>query len=68
MKLQFTWSVFAMVFVALKALNLIDWPWVWVLCPLWAPLAIVGLVLTFAITLPGIALICIFVWEKFTNR
>jgi hypothetical protein len=25
--------------VVLKALNLIDWSWVWVLAPLWIPLA-----------------------------
>lgn len=29
------------VFIALKIANVIDWPWLWVLAPLWLPLAIV---------------------------
>jgi hypothetical protein len=28
------------VFVVLKLVDKIDWPWVWVLSPLWIPLAI----------------------------
>lgn len=28
-------SVLTLIFVVLKALNLIEWPWLWVLSPVW---------------------------------
>lgn len=31
------------VFLILKLCGVIDWPWVWVLAPLWIPLALVVL-------------------------
>ena len=30
----------AILFIALKLLNQIDWSWWWVTCPLWGPLAV----------------------------
>ena len=39
-------GLLAIVFITLKLLDRIDWPWLWVLAPLWAPaLLIVALVL-----------------------
>ena len=39
-------GVLAIVFIVLKLLKVIDWAWLWVLAPIWIPLAlyIVGLV------------------------
>jgi hypothetical protein len=34
----------ALIFIALKLTNYIDWSWWWVLSPLWIPLAIVGVI------------------------
>lgn len=41
------------VFITLKILNLITWPWLWVLSPLWVPPAIA---LTVTITLAILSL------------
>lgn len=35
------WTVLLIVFIVLKACNLIDWPWVWVFAPFWIPLSLV---------------------------
>ena len=35
------WTVLLIVFIVLKACNLIDWSWVWVFAPFWIPLSIV---------------------------
>ena len=43
----------AVVFITLKILNLITWPWLWVLSPLWIPPAIA---LTVTITLAILSL------------
>ncbi len=37
-------GLLAIVFITLKLCEVIDWSWWWVLCPLWAPVAIVGIV------------------------
>lgn len=36
-----TWVIWALtlIFVTLKLTNNIDWSWVWVLCPIWIPIA-----------------------------
>ena len=34
-------GVLAVVFITLKLLGVISWSWLWVLAPLWIPLAIV---------------------------
>lgn len=32
-------GLLTIVFIVLKLLNIITWPWLWVLSPLWIPLA-----------------------------
>lgn len=31
----------AILFIALKLTNFITWPWIWVLSPIWMPIALV---------------------------
>lgn len=33
-------GLLTILFIALKMMDKIDWPWLWVLAPLWIPLAI----------------------------
>jgi hypothetical protein len=33
-------SLLAIVFITLKLLGVITWPWLWVLSPIWIPLAL----------------------------
>lgn len=35
------WMLLAVAFIVLKVTHLIDWPWVWVLAPIWIPTGIV---------------------------
>lgn len=35
------WTLLVVAFIVLKATHLIDWPWVWVLAPIWIPVGIV---------------------------
>ena len=35
------WALLAVAFIVLKVTHLIDWPWVWVLAPIWIPVGIV---------------------------
>ena len=37
--------ILGIVFIVLKLCNVIDWAWVWVLAPIWIPLAIIGIIL-----------------------
>lgn len=37
-------SVLGVVFIILKLCNVITWPWIWVLAPLWGPVAL-GLII-----------------------
>ena len=34
-------GLLALVFITLKLIGIIDWPWIWVLAPIWIPLALV---------------------------
>lgn len=34
-------GLLAIVFIVLKLTNIISWPWLWVLAPIWIPVAIV---------------------------
>ena len=34
-------GILALIFITLKLIGYISWPWLWVLSPLWIPLAIV---------------------------
>jgi hypothetical protein len=38
-------TLLGLLFIALKLTGVITWPWIWVLAPLWIPLAIVMLIL-----------------------
>ena len=43
-------TLLLVLFIALKLTGVIDWPWIWVLSPLWIPLVIVfGVLLVIAI-------------------
>lgn len=33
-------------FIILRILSLISWPWVWVMAPFWIPTAIIAIILT----------------------
>lgn len=46
-------GLLTILFIALKLLGVIDWPWVWVLSPLWISLA-VGLIILGLIFIVGI--------------
>lgn len=46
-------GLLTILFIALKLLGVIDWPWVWVLSPFWIPLA-VGLIILGLIFIAGI--------------
>ena len=35
------WTLLAVAFIVLKVTHLIDWPWAWVLAPIWIPVGIV---------------------------
>lgn len=38
-------GILTIVFITLKLLGKIDWPWVWVLSPIWISIAIVVIIL-----------------------
>lgn len=38
-------------FIVLKLTGVIDWPWVWVLAPLWVPIAVALVVILFLLAL-----------------
>ena len=38
-------SILAIVFIVLKLTHYINWPWFWVLSPIWIPIALIILVL-----------------------
>jgi hypothetical protein len=39
-------GLLAIVFITLKLTGYIDWSWVWVLAPLWIPVALIFVILT----------------------
>lgn len=43
------------VFIVLQLMNVIDWPWYWLIAPLWIPTA---LVLSVPLALGAVALFC----------
>jgi hypothetical protein len=45
------------VFVTLKLTGNIGWPWVWVLAPLWLPLALVGAFLAVSVLISVIVMV-----------
>lgn len=38
-------SLLAILFIALKLIGIIDWPWIWVLCPIWIGWAVIFILL-----------------------
>lgn len=40
-------GILTTVFIVLKLANLISWPWVWVLCPIWIDFAIYFIIIGF---------------------
>lgn len=57
-------SVLGVVFIVLKLVGVIDWPWIWVLAPFWISF-IIGIV---GIIIAAIFVIGIFKKEKFDWR
>lgn len=41
-------GMLAILFIGLKLTGYITWPWLWVLAPLWIPLAVLGVILAAA--------------------
>ena len=35
------WGLLTIAFIVLKLTGVIDWPWIWVLCPIWGGIALV---------------------------
>ena len=50
-------EVLGVVFIALRLCGVIDWPWVWVLAPIWVP---IGLWL--------LAVLIAFIWAMMKDR
>ena len=47
-------GLLAIVFITLKLLGLITWPWLWVLSPLWIPLAFMAAVFVIIAAIAGL--------------
>lgn len=47
-------SVLGLIFVVLKLCNVINWNWVWVLCPFWINIAILLIILLLLKLLPEV--------------
>lgn len=43
-----------LIFISLKLMGYISWPWVWVLAPIWAPISVIILLLATAAILVAI--------------
>ena len=48
-------GLLAIVFITLKLTGFIHWSWLWVLTPLWGPLALVLVILAVAAVVMGVA-------------
>ena len=46
-------GLLAIVFITLKLIGTIDWPWVWVLSPIWVPIALVTAIVSIAVLIVG---------------
>jgi hypothetical protein len=57
-------SLLGVVFVTLKLCGVINWPWIWVLCPFWIGPAILGLCLA------SLGLVAVLWWffQKVTSK
>lgn len=59
-------GLLTVLFIGLKLAAIISWPWVWVLGPLWIPLAIACFGCLVALILAGCALVIAWLVEKLT--
>ena len=50
-------ELLGIVFIILRLCGVIDWPWVWVLAPIWMPIGLYGLVF-----------LIVFIWAKLKDR
>lgn len=48
-------GLLAIVFITLKLIGTIDWPWIWILSPIWAPIAILIAIVIIAILIAAFA-------------
>ena len=46
-------GLLTIVFITLKLIGTIDWPWIWVLSPVWIPIAIVTAIVSIAVLIVG---------------
>ena len=46
-------GLLTIVFITLKLIGTIDWPWVWVLSPIWVPIALVTAIVSIAVLIVG---------------
>ena len=47
--LSFLSKSMLLIFVILKLLNVVNWPWLWVLSPIWIPFTLLGIVYAYMI-------------------
>jgi hypothetical protein len=50
-------ELLGIVFIILRLCGVIDWPWVWVLAPIWMPIGLYGLVFLIVV-----------IWAKLKDR
>lgn len=48
-KITFSFGPLALIFLVLKLAYVIDWPWIWVLSPVWIPMALWFLIIGLAV-------------------
>ena len=47
-------GLLTLVFITLKLIGTIDWSWLWVLSPIWIPIALVFLILLIQLTIAAL--------------
>lgn len=47
-------GLLTIVFITLKLIGTIDWSWIWVLSPIWVPIALVFLILLIQLTIAAL--------------
>lgn len=46
-------GLLTIVFITLKLIGIIDWSWIWVLSPIWIPIALVTAIVSIAVLIVG---------------
>ena len=59
-----TTTLLGIVFVVLQLCNVINWPWIWVLCPFWIPIAIALVGLIMMIVFLGVVILYTLAFSK----